>query len=234
MHSFYGFYFTEITGVVLCDFKTRLACAGDYATEHIFMSAEVALFCYRLESLSEAKLNHFVRHFHRLRKYFLTSTKTISQSAELMEVRELLSVLDDCSINWKCIISGYVSCALEQHRYQYNQIQDSYCVAVPFRFVQRLVAEREVPLSKGMALLAASWLPDILTAVFWQWLKYGITLARMRQPQVVDGDDRFKLLFRECAVSTLTCNFMLCYLLLLKLGVVANENKQLTNQFGKF
>jgi len=166
------------------------------------MSAEIALFCHRLQSLNEERLKHFMRQFHRLRKYFLNSTEVLCPSVELVEVRELLSVLDDISVDWKSFVAGYVSFALERHRYECSQFPDNFHVAVPFRFVHRLVAQRKILLSNGMALLAPSQLPHILAAVFWKWLEYGILLARMRQSHITSEDDRFKLLFRECRVNT--------------------------------
>jgi len=185
----------------VCDLKSRLACAGDYTAEHIFMSAECALFRYRLQSLDEVRVKCFVRQFHRLRRYFLKSTEMLCASVELTEVRELLSVLDDCSIDWKSIIAGYTSCALERHGNEHTRFPDNCHIAVPFRFVQSLVAQRKVLLSNGMALLVPSQLPHVLATVFREWLKYGILLARMREPHVTSGDDRFKLLFRECRVN---------------------------------
>ena len=184
-------------------FKTRLACAGDYASEHAFMSAEITLFSYRLQSLSDARLKGFMRQFHRLRKYFLCLTEMSCPSVELADIRELLSVLDDCSVDWKSVVAGYTSSAPEdQRRQEHSQFTDSLHVAVPFYFVQKLVAQRRVQLSNGMALLSPSQLPHVLAAVFRKWLKYGILLARMRQSHVTAGDDRFKLLFRQCQVNT--------------------------------
>jgi len=184
----------------VCDLKSRLACAGDYAAEHTFRTAEISLFCYRLQSLSEARLKRFIRQFHQLRKYFLNSTEISNPCAELRDVRELLSVLDDSSIGWKSLTAGYISFALERHDYS-QLIVDNVHIAVPFHFMQRLVAKRKVLLSKGMALLTPCQLPQLFAAVFRKWLKFGILLAKMRQPSVVTGDDRFKLLFTECRVN---------------------------------
>ena len=184
---------------VVCDLKSRLACAGDHAAEHTFTTAEISVFCYRLQSLDETRVKRFVRHFHRLRKYFLNSTEIPNPSVELREVRELLSVLDDCSIDWKSVVAGYISFVLE--RCDDTQLNVDFHIPVPFRFMQRLVAKRKVLLNKGMALLMPSHMPHIFAVVFRKWLKYGILLAKMRQPQVTTGDDRFKLLFRECRVN---------------------------------
>ena len=164
------------------------------------MSAEISLFSYRVQSINEGRMKCFMRQFHRLRKYFLNSTERLGPSVELAEVRELLSALDDCSVDWKSVIAGYRSHTLERHGYDNIQFQEQFHIAVPFHFMQRLVAQRKVLLSKGMALLAPSQLPDVLAAVFRKWLKYGILLARIQQPRIT-GDDRFKLLFRECRVQ---------------------------------
>jgi len=169
------------------------------------MSAEISLFSHRLQSLSEARLKRFICHFHRLRKCFLSSTVTLHPSVELVEIRELLSVLDDCCVDWQCVVAGYMSFAMERHAYEHVQFSDGFHVPIPFRFVRRLVAQRKVLLSNGMALLAPSQLPHILAAVFRKWLKYGILLARMRQRHVTAGDDRIKQLFRECRVHTFGC-----------------------------
>jgi len=176
--------------------KSRLACAGDYAAEHIFMTAEISLFCYRLRSLNETRVKRFVRQFQQLCKYFLNSTEMSNPSLELGDVRELLSVLDDRCIDWKSVINGYVSFALDKHDYT----ADNFCIPVPFRFVQQLVAKRKVLLNKGMALLTPNQLPHMFAAVFRKWLKYGIQLARVWKPHVITEDDRFKLLFTECMV----------------------------------
>jgi len=206
----------------MCGLKTRLACAGDYAAEHTFMTAEISLFCYRLQSLSQPAVKHFVRQFHRLRKYFLQSTEISNPSIELIEARELLSVLDDCSVDWKSVIAGYISFTLDRH--DCNEFADSFRIAVPFRFVQRLVAERRVLLNKGMALLAPSQMPHVFAAVFRKWLKYGILLARMWQPHITTGDDRFKLLFTECRVNAfIICAFssiLLCIIICFVLSCV--------------
>jgi len=179
--------------------KSRLACAGDYAAEHIFMTAEISLFCYRLRSLSETRVKHFVRQFHQLRKYLLNLTEMSNPSVELEDVRELLSVLDDRCIDWKSVMAGYMSFALDRHDYA-RLNADNFCIPVPFRFMQRLVSKRKVLLNKGMALLTPSQLPHIFAAVFQKWLKYGIQLARMWKPRVITADDHFKLLFTECRV----------------------------------
>jgi len=189
------------------DFHIRLASAGDCAAEHIFMSAEISLFCYRLQSLNKAGVKRFLHHFQRLRQYFLNLTETVTPCVELEEIRELLSVLDDCCVDWKSVIAGYISSAKDNDIYEHEH--NEFCnnvhvhIAVPFRFVQQLVARHKVVLNKGMALVEASQLPHILAAVFRKWLKYGILLARMWQPHVTSGDDRFTLLFRECRVSSL-------------------------------
>jgi len=195
----------------VCGLKTRLACAGDYTAQHRFMSAEINLFCYRLQSLSESGIKCFLRQFHQLRKYFLKVTEMLNPSAELAEVRELLSVLDDCCIHWKSVVTAYLLHAREKHALRFTSSNGLH-IAVPFHFVQRLVAQRRVLLNKGMALLPPSQLPDLLAAVFRKWLKYGMLLARMWQPHVTTGDDRFTRLFRECRVSTGTAQCpMLCY-----------------------
>jgi len=172
------------------------------------MSAEISLFSHRLQSLSEARLKRFIRHFRRLRKYFLNSTVMLRPSVELTEICELLSVLDDCCIDWRSVVACYMSFVPERHQYEHIHFSSGFHIAIPFRFVQRLVAQREVLLSNGMALLAPCQLPLILAAVFRKWLKYGILLARMRQRHVTTGDDRFKQLFRECRVYTLGCILM--------------------------
>jgi len=164
------------------------------------MTAEISLFCYRLQSLGKARLKHFIRQFHRLRKYFLNSTEISNPCVELKDVRELLSALDDCSIDWNSVTAGYISLAMGRH-VNSQLIADNFHIAVPFRFMLWLVAKRKVLLSKGMALLTASQLPQVFVAVFRQWLKYGVLLAKMRQPNVTTGDDRFKLLFAECRVN---------------------------------
>ena len=194
------------------DFKIRLACAGDYTTEHIFMSAEISLFCYRLQSLSETGVKRFMHQFCQLREYFLNSSEMLSPSVELREIRELLSVLDDCSVDWKSVIAGYVSCTKKKCGHEFRSHTP---IAVPFHFVPRLVAQHKVVLNKGKALVAPSQLPQILAVVFRKWLKYSILLARMWQPCVTTGDDRFTLLFRECKVSTFLLYFCQ-YLLFVK------------------
>lgn len=196
------------------DFKIRLACAGDYAAEHIFMTAEISLFYYRLQSLTDAGVKRFVHQFHRLCKYFLNSTETVSPSVELSEIHELFSLLGDCSLDWKSFVAGYLSFTKERRGCEYSPFCNNIHIAIPFHYVQRLVARHKVVLNKGMALVAPSQLPHILAAVFRKWLKYGLLLARVWQPHVTTGDDRFTLLFRECRVSTFLQYFLCCYLLL--------------------
>jgi len=182
------------------------------------MSAEISLFYYRLQGVSEAGIKRFMHQFHQLRKYFLNSTEMLSPSVELAEVRELLSVLSDCSVDWKSVIAGYVSYTKKRHLCEYAIFQNSIHIGVPFHFVQRLVAQHKVVLNKGTALVAPSQLPHVLAAVFRKWLKYGILLARMWQPHVTAGDDRFTLLFRECRVSTVL-RYFCHYLLFVKMCV---------------
>jgi len=188
------------------------------------MSAEISLFSHRLQSLGEARLRRFIRHFHRLRKYFLHSTVMLRPSVELTEICELLSVLDDCCVDWRSVVASYMSFTLESHECEHIQFSDGFHIAIPFRFVQRLVAQREVLLSNGMALLAPSQLPLILAAVFRKWLKYGILLARMRQRHVTTGDDRVKQLFRECQVHILLAVF-LCHYVSLQSFDCVNQTK---------
>jgi len=171
------------------------------------MSAEIALFYYRLKSLSGAGIKRFMCHFHHLRKYCLNLIDILQPSVELADVCELLSVLDDDSVDWKSITAGYMSSTRERQRYENILFTDSFHIAVPFRFVERLVARRQVLLNDGIALLPPSHLPHILAAVFRKWLKYGLLLARICQPRVMSGDDRFKQLFKECQVNRFVCSY---------------------------
>jgi len=182
--------------------------------EHIFLSAENALFCYRVQSLSKAGLKRFMHQFHHLRTYFLHSTKTFNLFVELAEIRELLSVLDDQCIDWKSVIAGYNSFVQKRCTDEYTEFPGSFHVAIPFRFVKRLVAQRKVLLSSGMALLSPSQLPLILAAVFRTWMKCGIRLAQRRRPHVINGDDRFRWLFSECRVKRFV--ILLIFLILRK------------------
>jgi len=193
--------------VVFMSFKIRLACAGDYAAEHIFISAEISLFCYRLQSLCDTGVKSFLHQFHRLREHFLNATDTLNPCVELKEVREFLSVLDDCCVDWKSVIAGYLLFTKDRYGCECTEFYNNIHIPVPFRFVQWLVSQRRVMLIKGMALVEPSQLPHVLAAVFRKWLKYGMLLARMWQPYVTCGDDRFTVLFRECRVSTLLWYF---------------------------
>ena len=163
-------------------FSFRLASSQIPEMSRFFVHAETSLFCYRVTCMREEELVQTVKQIEKLYKLMLEETnmsKYLQQSfATITALTQTHKLVD--------LVKEYFK-------------GSNLILSVPFLSVTSLVKHRKVPLRRGLALVPATSLLDILVPLFKDILQYGMKLAAEKYQEVKE-DPRIRRLCLQLKV----------------------------------